>query len=107
MNPIKVKRVSATALQIEWDDGHKSHHTTEVLRNNCPCASCKADADSGEPRVLLPILVPGKYELRAVQPVGSYALQLTWGDGHMTGIYTYEHLREICECEECIKKKVL
>jgi DUF971 family protein len=36
--------------------------------------------------------------------VGHYAVQITWKDGHSTGIYTWENLRELCECKECIKK---
>jgi DUF971 family protein len=33
--------------------------------------------------------------------VGDYALQLTWGDGHATGIYTFVFLRELCACALC------
>ncbi len=52
---------------------------------------------------MLPVIKPGQYELRSVQPVGNYALQMKWGDGHQTGIYTYDYLRQICECSECSK----
>ena len=33
--------------------------------------------------------------------VGNYAIQIEFSDGHATGIYSFEHLREICPCEEC------
>jgi DUF971 family protein len=49
--------------------------------------------------------VPGRYELKAVAPVGSYALKFTWGDGHDLGIYTWSHLRALCECEACKQEK--
>ena len=38
------------------------------------------------------------YEL---QPIGRYGLTPIWGDGHHTGIYTYEKLRASCQCDEC------
>ena len=36
-----------------------------------------------------------------IQLVGRYALQFSWNDGHATGIYPFEVLREICPCPEC------
>jgi DUF971 family protein len=33
--------------------------------------------------------------------VGSYAISISFTDGHSTGIYSYEHLRAICPCSEC------
>ena len=52
--------------------------------------------------ITLHVLRPGEYELNSIQTVGNYALQLIWGDGHQTGIYTFDYLREICECKECV-----
>jgi DUF971 family protein len=49
--------------------------------------------------------VPGRYELKAVESVGNYALKLTWGDGHDHGIYNWEHLHGLCECSECLQLK--
>ena len=103
MTPRKVKRAGESALHVEWDDDHKGLHLLRTLRKYCPCASCKAEIESKEGSVMLPIFTPGQYELRAIQPVGNYALQLTWGDGHQTGIYSFSYLRQLCECEECLK----
>jgi DUF971 family protein len=36
-----------------------------------------------------------------VEAVGHYAIRIEWSDGHNTGIYSYDHLRKICSCEEC------
>ncbi len=36
-----------------------------------------------------------------VGQVGNYALALTWGDQHSTGIYTFRHLRALCQCDAC------
>jgi DUF971 family protein len=48
---------------------------------------------------------PGKYKLVGAQQVGSYALAVSWADGHQTGIYSWEKLRSLCECDECLKNR--
>jgi DUF971 family protein len=97
MRPKNINRISPTEVKIIWDDGKETIHTMERLRDNCPCAGC-----SGETVLLREYRPPepdrqatGRYELKAIQPVGSYALQFTWGDGHNTGIYTFEVLRNL------------
>ena len=37
----------------------------------------------------------------AMTPIGHYAYKITWSDGHDTGIFTLENLRELCQCPEC------
>src|SRR5438093_12047382 len=37
----------------------------------------------------------------SIDPVGRYAIRFHWSDGHSTGIYTFEHLRELCPCPIC------
>ncbi|MBI1807726.1 MAG: DUF971 domain-containing protein [Ignavibacteria bacterium] len=101
MTPRKIKKTSLTEVRIEWDDGHKGLHTLQTLRQYCPCASCKMEIEANERSVMLPILKPGQYELRSIDTVGNYAVQLTWVDGHRTGIYTFDYLRQLCECDEC------
>jgi DUF971 family protein len=103
MIPTKIKQPSTTELSIEWNDGHKGIHTHQVLRRYCPCASCKLELEEREATALLPILTPGKNELKSIETVGNYALQLRWADGHSTGIYTYDYLRQLCECDRCKK----
>ena len=39
----------------------------------------------------------------SITPVGYYAYRIAWSDGHDSGIYTLEHLRELCQCPECSK----
>ena len=103
MIPTAIKQISSTELLIDWDDGHKGKHSLQVLRLYCPCAACKMETEDREKSVLLPVLIPGKNELKAIEKVGNYALQFRWGDGHATGIYTYSYLRQICECDLCKK----
>ncbi len=81
MKPRKINKTSANELSIDWDDGHNGIHSFRVLRKYCPCASCKMEIEASEGNVLLPILTPGQFELRSIEPVGSYALQFIWGMG--------------------------
>jgi DUF971 family protein len=101
MKPHKIRQDPPTELTVEWDDGHRGRHLLTTLRSCCPCAACRAEAEPQEGIIALPVLRPGQNELRSVEPVGAYALQLTWGDGHKTGIYTFDYLRQICECKIC------
>jgi DUF971 family protein len=40
-----------------------------------------------------------------VEPVGRYALQFRFSDGHDTGIFSYNFLRRICQCDVCVPVK--
>ena len=43
----------------------------------------------------------GPLKLQKADLVGRYALQMYWSDGHSTGIYTFDYLRDLCPCAEC------
>jgi DUF971 family protein len=107
LRPTAFKQSSPGEIAVSWSDGHQSRITLRTLRDQCPCAGCKGET------VLLRTYtppeadksVPGRYDLKGVEPVGNYALKLTWGDGHAMGMYTWEQLRSLCECEACIAVK--
>ena len=91
-------------LKIDWKDGHTSEYRLEYLRDKCPCATCtgahgtpprKASADSPFQ------MYQPKLKILGIEPVGNYAIRINWSDGHSTGIYSWEHFREICPCEKC------
>ena len=42
--------------------------------------------------------------LESIEAVGAYAIQISWSDGHSTGIYSWEWLRAACPCGECLVK---
>ncbi len=44
-----------------------------------------------------------KPRAQSATQIGSYAIQISFTDGHSTGIYSYDHLRNICPCAECAK----
>ncbi len=97
--PTEIKQAGPEELQICWSDGHTSVYPVAYLRRNCRCASC-LDEWSGKP-ILDPKDVPDDVKPRAVKRVGRYAVHFDWSDGHTTGIYTFEHLRDLCPCAEC------
>jgi DUF971 family protein len=105
MRPLRISRESEAALVIEWDDHHKGRHLLTTLRSACPCASCKTGEGEPAGMIMLPVFTPGRDELTGIEPVGAYALQLLWKDGHRTGIYSFDYLRQLCECDECRKNQ--
>ena len=98
--PSRVKRVSAIQTDITWNDGHFSTYPSWYLRENCPCASC-VEEFTGR-RMIAQGSIPSSLERTDVVPVGNYALNFTWSDGHSTGIYTFDFLRRICPCSQCL-----
>ena len=95
----------SSGVTIDWKDGHRSQYNLEYLRRHCPCAGCRGHGEKpAEPAAPFPMF---KKTLRmdGVESVGRYALRFLWNDGHTTGIYSFEHLREICPCDQCRSAK--
>ena len=109
---VKIHVSSGTGVDVTWADGHASHYEFAYLREECPCATCndarekKAALDDLASPVksstALPMFKP-KPRAQAATVVGNYAVQISFTDGHSTGIYSYDHLRNICPCAECAK----
>ncbi len=92
----------SSGIKIDWRDGHHSSYPLQYLRDRCPCATCTGA--HGPVPVANPLqLYKPVLKIEAVEPAGNYALQIKWNDGHSSGIYSYEHFRLICPCEECRK----
>lgn len=98
--PSLVKRVSATQTDVTWNDGHFSSFPSWYLREHCPCASCVEEMTGV--RRIEPGSIPSSLERVSVSAVGNYALHFEWSDGHSTGIYTFDYLRKICPCPQCL-----
>jgi DUF971 family protein len=82
------------ALLITWPGGVQTPIPARVLRDHCPCAGC---VEEGTGRKLLdPATIPEDIHATAIAPVGNYAIQITWSDGHSTGLYTWGTLRQLC-----------
>ncbi len=80
-------------LRIEWPDGQKSHFPGRFLRLECRCAYC-SDELTGK-NILREDQVPEDVSPLGIDPVGRYGIRIRWSDGHATGIYTFERLRQL------------
>jgi len=82
-------------LALAWSDGQESYIALEDLRRGCPCAACQGEPDAMG-RVLKPRVqyTEKSFQVLKIQQVGGYALQVTWGDRHSSGIYTFDLLRK-------------
>lgn len=99
VRPVSLKR-EGDGLKIEWSDGVTTTVAWQKLRANCPCASCQEERNKpADPfRILTPQEVAaGAPAPVAMTPVGYYAYQIRWNDGHDTGIYPLALLRELGE----------
>ncbi len=92
-HPTGIRQAGPRTLAIIWGDGRESRYEVRDLRLACACASC-VDEWSGAER-LDPASVPEDVHPLRIEPVGRYAIQIYWSDGHDTGIYPYRRLREL------------
>lgn len=96
----------SSGVTIDWGDGHHSSYPLQYLRDHCPCALCTNAHGTSPETPANPFQMFKKVlKLDGVEPVGRYALQFKWNDGHSSGIYSFEHLREICPCAPCTAAK--
>ena len=56
-------------------------------------------------RLVDPVSVPADIRAEDYLMVGRYAVQILWSDAHYTGIYPFELLRRLCQCEQCVAAK--
>ncbi len=114
MRATQIKREAANQatgvpgeILVQWDDGHSSRYSLAYLREECPCAGCKGEVLFGKVYrpPTLSVFKPGMNELTQLKPTGGYGVMASWGDGHDTGIYSWEYLRMICPCAECVAKR--
>jgi len=83
-------------LEIAFSDGRSFRLPYEFLRVHSPSAEVRGHGPGQE------VLQVGKraVEIRALEPVGSYAVQPQFSDGHSTGIYSWDYLYELGENQE-------
>ena len=94
--------VSGRELALAWSDGHESYLPFDELRQNCPCALCRGQREAPpDPLRIVKAPARGEVAIRNLVPVGAYAVQVVWSDGHDTGIYSFETLRKACPCPTC------
>ena len=96
MRPLDIQPIGSE-LAVKWSDGTESFFPLEQLRRACPCAGCKGEMDILGNLYKNPPLPysPNAFVLIRLINVGNYAIQPVWGDGHATGIFSFDHLRKL------------
>lgn len=94
--PARMESFPNGELGVVWADGHESWYPGHALRCACGCAFC-VDETSGR-KVLRDEQVPQDVHIVEMHPVGNYGFSVRWSDGHDTGIYRHDRLREMCPC---------
>jgi DUF971 family protein len=103
-DPEHIAISKSKGIKIDWKDGHHSDYGLAFLRDKCPCATCTGahGTPPRQPEAENPFqMFKPALKMLGVEPVGNYAIRINWSDGHNSGIYSYEHFRRICPCEEC------
>jgi DUF971 family protein len=97
MTPTEIRlHQKSRVFEIVFDDGRSFRLPYEFLRVYSPSAEVRGHGPGQE------VLQTGKreVEIRSLEPVGSYAVQPVFSDGHSTGIYSWEYLYELGEQQE-------
>ncbi len=96
MEPVQIKLLEKKKLYIKWNDDSESLIKLETLRKLCPCATCVTERER-QSKTYIPILNKIQIEISGINQVGSYAVSITWKDGHNTGIYEFSYLKKLGE----------
>lgn len=97
MDAKQIKILEKTKLLVTWNDDTITEISLKYLRDECPCANCKGET------ILFKTYRPPKpmifseemYKIKSIDVVGGYAIQITWKDGHNSGIYSWEYLKAL------------
>jgi DUF971 family protein len=101
MKPKQIKIEDKNKLLLTWNDNKISTISLKYLRDQCPCAGCKGETilfktfRPPKPTILSPEI----YKIKNIEIVGDYAIQISWKDGHNTGIYSWDYLKTLEEGE--------
>ena len=93
--PVEVGRANAHDIKVSWNNGREVIYPARFLRLACPCAACVEEMTGR--KLIDETQVAADVHPIAIHPVGRYAIQILWSDGHQTGIYTWERLYQLAE----------
>jgi DUF971 family protein len=95
--PVRIQlHTRSRELELEYRGGERYRLSCEYLRVFSPSAEVRGHGPGQE------VLQTGKQNvvITAVKPVGNYALQLVFDDGHDTGLYAWDYLYQLCREQE-------
>jgi DUF971 family protein len=96
MRPVDIQPIG-NELAIKWDDGREDFISLEALRRACPCAGCKGEMDILGNLYKNPAkpYATNAFQLVQLKMVGGYAVAPVWADGHDTGLFSFDYLRQV------------
>ena len=95
IEPTQIIEENDAEVSIIWSDGKEIKYEASALRRVCPCAGC-VNEWTGE-RMLKPDSVTDGMSFKNIAVVGRYALNFNFSDGHDTGIFSFNYLRELSD----------
>jgi DUF971 family protein len=99
--PESIARDGESAIVIRWTDGRTTRWTAAELRAACPCATCRekkrkaSQQEESQPARGLPVLSAAEARpltITGMRPVGTYAYNIAFSDGHSSGLFQLEML---------------
>lgn len=99
--PTSIQRDGDQGIVIQWSDGIVSRWTAAQLRKECPCALCREKKRGEEKQavsdgpMMLPVLAAAEAKPLAIdqmKPIGNYAYNVRFSDGHSSGLFTLDML---------------
>ncbi|MDE8346741.1 MAG: DUF971 domain-containing protein [Acidocella sp.] len=99
---IKLRRAE-NLLEIDFEDGYTLSLAAEFLRVQSPSAEVTGHTPAGRK------LVAGKKQIAitGIEPTGNYAIRLTFSDGHDTGIFSWDYLRQLGRDQPALWRRYL
>jgi DUF971 family protein len=98
--PIALSLTPENRLLIDWSDGQRRSYRVRELREACPCATCREKRSQPLDPLALPVLKQVQTQpltIAAMEPMGNYAYAIRFSDGHDTGIFAFDLLRQLGE----------
>ncbi len=106
--PTDISRADC-GIVIQWSDGVRRTYSAAKLRAACPCATCrekhgpKTKDEQTTPQqkpAMLPVLSLAEarpLDIANMRPVGNYAYNIAFSDGHDSGLFTFDYLYSLGE----------
>jgi DUF971 family protein len=97
-SPVHLDMVRDSGLTVHWPDGRKSFYPIGYLRRMSPSAETRTLREqlAKNPLTVLPNTDPAQpLTATTAELVGNYAIRIRFSDGHDTGLYSWDYLRQI------------
>ena len=95
IEPRQIIEESDSEISIVWSDETENKYNATELRRACPCAGC-VNEWTGE-KMLKAENVAEDLTFSSIAIVGRYALNFDFSDGHDTGIFSFQFLKQFSE----------